>query len=293
MSSQDLDIAEEISEIQNGFELFDIDNKGLIDPNDLKDTMDEMNLKEKNPFVYDFITSLCSKREIKQKKGLTPDEFISYLQEKISDSESRDGIKRIFNVFADTNTDKVPMPSFYQTAREVGEIQSEQELRELIDKSHMGGKELDFNEFYDIMTENDNNKNYSRKKNYTYKNRINENKNNDNNNNDKIVRIRKEVVINDTNENQGRYRQKKEDKENNNTGKHYTYSRTVVKEKNDVNKQEVEGENNERKVRYYRRYRQANNNEGNNQEENTGSKVVSTTVVATTTTTTGTRYRRK
>ena len=38
--------------IKEGFEMFDVENKGIIDPLELKQTLEEMNLKEKNLFMY-------------------------------------------------------------------------------------------------------------------------------------------------------------------------------------------------------------------------------------------------
>ena len=143
---------DEINEIRKGFEMFDVENKGQIDPFELKETMEEMNLKEKNPFIYELISSLCQKKEIKSKGGLTSDEFISYLEEKISDVDTKKGIKTIFDVFSDSDN-KVPMPAFYQAAKEVGDDEGGAEIRDLVEKSKTGGKEIDFDEFYDIMKE--------------------------------------------------------------------------------------------------------------------------------------------
>ena len=33
--------------------MFDLENKSQIDPKELKETMEEMNLKDKNPFIYE------------------------------------------------------------------------------------------------------------------------------------------------------------------------------------------------------------------------------------------------
>ena len=151
-------IEDDIDEIRKGFEMFDVENKGQIDPIELKETMEEMNLKDKNPFIYELISSLC--KNYKSKRGLTSDEFISILEEKICDIESNQGIKTIFEVFCDTDN-KIPMPTFYQMAKEVGDEDNGEEIRELVEKSKTGGKEIDFSEFYDIM-KNKNNK-------YTYK----------------------------------------------------------------------------------------------------------------------------
>ena len=152
---------EEINEIRKGFEMFDVENKGQIDPFELKETMEEMNLKNKNPFIYELITSLCLGKDIKSKGGLTSGEFISILQEKISDVESKQGIKTIYEVFSDSDN-KVPMPTFYQVAKEVGDEEGGAEIRNLVELSKTGGKEIDFNEFYDIMKE----KNIMNKYNY-------------------------------------------------------------------------------------------------------------------------------
>ena len=143
---------DEINEIRTGFEMFDIENKGQIDPFELKETMEEMNLKDKNPFIYDLISYICSRKDIKSKGGLTLNEFISLLEDKISDVESKQGIKAIFEVFSDLDN-KVAMPSFYQVAKEVGDEDGCAEIRDLVEKSKTGGKEIDFNEFYDIMKE--------------------------------------------------------------------------------------------------------------------------------------------
>ena len=57
----------DLDEIREGLEMFDVENKGIINPLELKQTMEEMNLKEKNPFMYEMISSLCNKKEIKKK----------------------------------------------------------------------------------------------------------------------------------------------------------------------------------------------------------------------------------
>ena len=143
---------EDLNEIRKGFEMFDVENKGQIDPMELKDTMEELNLKDKNPFIYGLITTLCLRKDIRAKGGLTSEEFISFLEENISDTESKQGIKTIFEVFSDSDN-KIPIPTFYQTAREVGDEEGGAEIRELVEQSKTGGKEIDFNEFYDIMKE--------------------------------------------------------------------------------------------------------------------------------------------
>ena len=58
----------------------------LINPKEIKDLMDKLELKEKIGLIYEFIDSLCSNRDIRIKGGLTKDEFIEFLKDKLSDS---------------------------------------------------------------------------------------------------------------------------------------------------------------------------------------------------------------
>ena len=156
--------------IREGLEMFDVENKGLINPLELKQTLEEMNLKDKNPFMYEFISSLCTKKDIKKKGGLTFDEFINFFTEKLSDNESKKGIKNIFNIFSDVDN-KIQMPSFYQIGKEIGDEDNYMEIKNLVEISKTGGRELNFDEFYNIMKKedkiNDNKKKYFYQ-NYTY-----------------------------------------------------------------------------------------------------------------------------
>ena len=169
--------------IKEGFEMFDVENKGIINSSELKEALEDMNLKEKNLFMFELFSSLCSNQEIKSKGGITLDEFINFFIEKVSDVESRKGIKDIFNTFSDVD-DKIQMPTFYQTAKELGDEDNYVEIKRLVEMSKTGGKELNFEEFYNIMKDNDEKKkkNYYYQ-NYTYQGHLNNNNNKTNQNN--------------------------------------------------------------------------------------------------------------
>ena len=286
---------EEINEIRKGFEMFDVENKGQIDPFELKETIEDMNLKYKNPFIYELITSLCLGKDIKSKGGLTSDEFISILQEKISDVESKQGIKTIYEVFSDSDN-KVPMPTFYQVAKEVGDEEGGVEIRNLVELSKTGGKEIDFNEFYDIMKEknimnkynyNSNKMNKSANKSQSKGKNIDENESGQDtyekkyltkNNEKKIVEnktnfvfMEKNIVTEEDNDsplkaNRYHYKfdmyNKLKDKEDNRVDVNYSYSN---KSKN--NKEEIYHDEKDDGIevkRYHRRFRENRTNTENN-----------------------------
>ena len=163
MTEKRYDTEEEKKEILKGLEFFvSSEDSDLINPKEIKDLMDKLELKDKMPFVYNLIDSLSSSREIRRKGGLTKDEFITYVENKMNDQESKEGIRTIYSMFTDQNDDYLPMTNFGRTARDIGDNEKDQELKELLDKADMTGKELDFNEFYEIM-KNDNETNENRK----------------------------------------------------------------------------------------------------------------------------------
>ena len=273
---------EDLNEIKEGFEMFDVENKGQIDPLELKETMEEMNLKEKNPFIYDIISSFCSDKKIKSKGGLSSDDFISYLENEMSNTKDKKGIKTIFNVFSDLDN-KIPMTTFYQTAREVGDEEGGAEIRDLVEKSKTGGKEIDFDEFYDIMSKEAPKEKYNSKKEndveyeYSYKNKRNS-KNNENSKEEPKTEIvvEKTVIekVNDEPIKESHYTlsKKYENEKKDDDGKvevkttKYTYQSTS---------QNLEEENNEKPPsietkRYHRRFRTnpTNNNVNNNSSNN-------------------------
>lgn len=141
----------EISEIKEGFEMFNTEKSELIDPAELRDAINSLNLKDKIPLIYELIDNLCKRKDIQRKGGISPDEFISYVEDQMRDPESREGLKKLFNVFCDNNTEKIPMNNFCQVARDIGNEETGEDLHNLIEDADMGGKELDFNEFSDIM----------------------------------------------------------------------------------------------------------------------------------------------
>ena len=138
----------EIEEIKKGFEMFDIDNTGKISPFELRDTMDAMNMKDKNPVIYSLISSLCTEEN---KEGITSDDFIQYITEKMSEDTSEEGIRRIFDIFTEPNSETISLSNFVQAAKELREDVTEKELKELLEKAKASGSELTFEEFYNIM----------------------------------------------------------------------------------------------------------------------------------------------
>lgn len=143
----------ELKEIIEGFNLFGSETEGLINPIEVKEIMDIMNMSEKNPFLYNIINNLCSDEEIQRKGGINAEDFISLLDQEIDDISSLEGLQKIFSIFSDVNSNKISLPTFSQiiNQNDMDLGKDSEDIKKLISKPEISGKEIDFNEFKDLM----------------------------------------------------------------------------------------------------------------------------------------------
>ena len=144
--------AEEVDEIRQAFELFDTNGTGRIDPKELKAAMQSLGFDTKNPVIYQLIADLDTPENAK-KGGIDFNTFVEAINDKLGDRSSREGIKRIFELFKDDpNQDTITLSSLKRIAKELGEQMSADELRDMLERASSNGQELTFDEFYEIMT---------------------------------------------------------------------------------------------------------------------------------------------
>ncbi len=142
----------ELNEIRESFQILGSDSGGLVNPNELKEIMDIMNMGEKNPYIYDIILALCSDEETQQKGGIEASDFISLLDQNLNDTSSKGGIQKIFSVFSNSLTNKISMPVFSNIIGDGNSFGEDGEkIKKLITKPEINVKELNFNEFHDIV----------------------------------------------------------------------------------------------------------------------------------------------
>lgn len=91
--------AEDYEELKNTFDVFDEDGSGTIDPVQINKVLEELGLDKRNPFIVGMINSLKD-----QAKPIKFEEFLSLMCEKVGDTKTRDGLKRVFAIF-DQNED--------------------------------------------------------------------------------------------------------------------------------------------------------------------------------------------
>ena len=143
---------EEIKELRQAFELFDSSGEGKLNPKELISSMKSLHFDTKNPTIFSLIADLDT---IKKKKngGITFDEYVISINSKLHDKESKEGIRRIFDLFIDNpNNDTITMSALKKVALELGENMTDDDLKDMLERTSTSGNEITFDEFYDIMT---------------------------------------------------------------------------------------------------------------------------------------------
>ena len=187
-------------------------------------------------FIYNTIKSLISKKNEENDEYLSSKEYISFLDEQFNDN-SKKGIEKIFDIFCDENKESFSLAKLAMTAKELGDNDTANKLLKLIEQSKLYNKEINFEEFSDLLNDD-------------YENNIkslNESENNEENEN---------------------YKYKSKNKKN----KEEEEDMKTLSSKNEDSKKSIEenevNEGEKIKKRYHRRYRDTKNKNEHNDNIN-------------------------
>ena len=114
--------------------------------------MQSLGFDSKNPTIFQLIADLDTP-EAAKKGGIDFESFVNAINDKLGDKETRDGIRRIFDLFIDDpNSDTITLSSLKRIAKELGEQMGQEDLKDMLERASQNGTELTFDEFYNIMT---------------------------------------------------------------------------------------------------------------------------------------------
>ena len=139
------------NEIQNAFNSYEPDNNGFININQLNDYTKINNIKKKHPFIYDSIKSITSQKNEEKNDMISSEEYLDFFDEQLNDINSKEGLKNIFNVLADGDDKKLSWNKLPIIAKELGDNNMANNLLNLIEQGKLFNKDLNFNEFCDII----------------------------------------------------------------------------------------------------------------------------------------------
>jgi centrin-1 len=142
---------DEVQEIREAFDLFDSDKSGEIDTEELKQALKNLGIDAKNQTLQNMMKDLDADNSGK----IDFDEFIEMMTAKMSDRDTREDLKKVFDLFlGDDNRDqKIAFKHLKRVARELNENMTDEELNEMIARADLDKDNgVDFEEFYTIMT---------------------------------------------------------------------------------------------------------------------------------------------
>jgi len=262
------------NEIKSNFKSYNNNLKENIQTQKFNDFLNVVNSTKKNKFINDSIKSLILLKQEENEDNITPDEYISYMENQLNSNEKEENLKNIFNIFCDSNTDKISWNTFPLIAKELGDEEVSNNLLNVIKHSKLYLKDINYEEFLEIM----NSESDEEKESYKVienNNKIKSDFKEDNLNIDEYIDNYEEIPT---------YKQKKNIK---NKSKEYEEELTsssksinkisddiIIEEESEENKisESNKNENDNPKIskRYHRRYRSKKipnyNNENNNIE---------------------------
>ena len=233
------------TEIKHGFEAFEPGNNDCIESEKLNEFISTITPKKQNLFIYNSIKSLTNQKYEENDDKITLEEYLSFIDDQLNDTQSREGLKKIFSLFCDPNQNNFSWTKFPLIAKELGDNEMGNKLLKLLEQSKLYTKNVNFKEFCEIMRED-----------YVY--------------NKKLQKPDKKDY---DYENVESYKQKKRK----NKKKEEDEEMGTLSSKNEENKKSGEdndGENGEKSSkRYHRRYRDSKNKNENNENGNNINKV--------------------
>ena len=103
--------------------------------------MQSFGFDSKNPIIYELIADLDT--ETAKNGGIDFETFVESINNKLGDKESKEGIRRIFDLFIDDpNADTITLNSLKKIARELGENMTADELKDMLERASSNGTEL-------------------------------------------------------------------------------------------------------------------------------------------------------
>ena len=143
---------EENDDLRQAFDLFDVKENGKIDPNEIKETMKQLGFDTKNPTIFKIIEDLDTP-ESKKNGGISFSEFSESMNKRFGDKESKEGVRRIFDLFVDdTKAEYIPLESLKKIVKELGDKSPDDELKDMIECASKNNGQLSFDDFYYIIS---------------------------------------------------------------------------------------------------------------------------------------------
>jgi calmodulin len=142
---------EEYENLQKTFRIFDEDNSGTIDPEEITKVMNDLGDSRKDTLIYDIIQHLAVKG-----RPINFEEFVDIVSPKVGDIRTKEGIRTIFKHLDTDDDDYINYDELKKLSRMSGDHITDDDILEMLHSASINHKTnnndgLYFEEFYQII----------------------------------------------------------------------------------------------------------------------------------------------
>ena len=146
-------LEEEIEEIKNAFKKYDINKTGKINVKRFVKEMPSIGLDIKAPLIYKIFTELDTE-EREKNGGITIDEVLNIINNKIGNTNNEEGMKNCFELLKENSEDKyLDLNKMKELANSFGMNVTDEEIKNMLEKASDNGNGLTFEEFSKIIND--------------------------------------------------------------------------------------------------------------------------------------------
>ena len=141
--------ADEVEEIKEAFDIFDVDQSGAISVSELTNAMRSLGFDSKNPAIFKMISDMDEDGS----GEIEFDEFLDMMTARISDTNTKEDLERVFKLFDEDRNGEITVENLRRVAKELGEDIPDDELNEIIMRADLDGDgKLTFDDFFAVIT---------------------------------------------------------------------------------------------------------------------------------------------
>eukprot|EP00900_Chrysochromulina_parva_P009134 jgi/Chrpa1/18221/Chrysochromulina_OHIO_Genome00021779-RA len=141
---------EQIEEVKEAFNLFDVDSSGAISYKELRACMKALQIKVDK----DELKKMILEVDADQSGEIEFPEFLTMMTGKMAQNDSKDEIMKVYKMFDVDGDGAITFASLKRVARELGESMTDEEIASMLEhgnKSGKPGKGVSFDDFYRLM----------------------------------------------------------------------------------------------------------------------------------------------
>ena len=126
---------EDVMEIKDSFDLFDINGEGLINPGELAEAMIALNIEPDSQVLFKLLRDVGHDG----KADISFDDYYDFTTLKIDAREQEEDLVKVFDMFG-KGDGKIQFKDFRRAVKELGDETTEEELQELFERADVEGK---------------------------------------------------------------------------------------------------------------------------------------------------------